>query len=116
MSGWVAVEDMPSPPRRFLPVRMQRSWRNAEESRRSQYRQLHPGMQVAPFFSRAQAIPKLLAGAHFTADDVGKILALCKSLGKMLQHLARESSELRLWSFLSCSLTSPACPRVWEMR
>jgi hypothetical protein len=28
------------------------------------------------------------AGADFTADDLGKILALCKPLGKLLQHIA----------------------------
>jgi hypothetical protein len=30
------------------------------------------------------------AGPDFTADDLGKILALCKPLGKMLHHLAAE--------------------------
>jgi hypothetical protein len=30
------------------------------------------------------------AGPDFTADDLGKILAICKPLGKMLQHLAGE--------------------------
>jgi hypothetical protein len=30
------------------------------------------------------------AGPDFTADDLGKILAICKPLGKMLQHLAAE--------------------------
>jgi hypothetical protein len=29
-------------------------------------------------------------GPDFTADDLGKILALCKPLGKFLQHLAPE--------------------------
>ena len=28
------------------------------------------------------------AGLDFTADDLGKILALCKPLGKLLQHIA----------------------------
>lgn len=31
------------------------------------------------------------AGPDFTADDLGKILALCKPLGKLLQHLAGDS-------------------------
>jgi hypothetical protein len=30
------------------------------------------------------------AGPDFTAEDLGKILALCKPLGKMLQHVAGE--------------------------
>jgi hypothetical protein len=30
------------------------------------------------------------AGLDFTADDLGKILAFCKPLGKMLHHLASE--------------------------
>ncbi|HEY6268811.1 MAG TPA: GAF domain-containing protein [Candidatus Acidoferrum sp.] len=30
------------------------------------------------------------AGIDFTADDLGKILAFCKPLGKMLHHLAGE--------------------------
>jgi hypothetical protein len=30
------------------------------------------------------------AGLDFTADDLGKILAFCKPLGKMLHHLAPE--------------------------
>ncbi len=30
------------------------------------------------------------AGPDFTADDLGKILALCKPLGKLLQHAAAE--------------------------
>src|SRR6266446_10274505 len=30
------------------------------------------------------------AGADFTADDLGQILALCKPLGKLLQHIAHE--------------------------
>jgi len=30
------------------------------------------------------------AGIDFTADDLGKILAFCKPLGKMLHHLAAE--------------------------
>jgi hypothetical protein len=30
------------------------------------------------------------AGPDFTADDLGKILALCKPLGKMLHHVAGE--------------------------
>jgi hypothetical protein len=29
-------------------------------------------------------------GSDFTADELGKILALCKPLGKLLQHLAAE--------------------------
>lgn len=31
------------------------------------------------------------AGADFSADDLGKVLALCKPLGKLLQHLAGDS-------------------------
>ena len=30
------------------------------------------------------------AGPDFTADELGKILALCKPLGKLLQHIAAE--------------------------
>jgi hypothetical protein len=30
------------------------------------------------------------AGPDFTADDLGKILALCKPLGKFLRHVAGE--------------------------
>jgi len=30
------------------------------------------------------------AGLDFTADDLGKVLAFCKPLGKMLHHLAAE--------------------------
>ncbi|HTQ62144.1 MAG TPA: GAF domain-containing protein [Candidatus Solibacter sp.] len=30
------------------------------------------------------------AGPDFTADDLGKILALCKPLGKLLQHISGE--------------------------
>lgn len=30
------------------------------------------------------------AGVDFTADDLGKILAFCKPLGKMLRHIASE--------------------------
>jgi hypothetical protein len=30
------------------------------------------------------------AGPDFTADDLGKILALCKPLGKLIQHIAGE--------------------------
>jgi hypothetical protein len=31
------------------------------------------------------------AGPDFTADDLGKVLALCKPLGELLQHLAGDS-------------------------
>jgi len=31
-----------------------------------------------------------VAGPDFTADDLGKILALCKPLGKLIQHVAGE--------------------------
>ncbi len=31
------------------------------------------------------------AGPDFTADDLGKVLALCKPLGKLLQHIAGDS-------------------------
>ena len=31
------------------------------------------------------------AGPDFTADDLGKVLALCKPLGKLLQHVAGDS-------------------------
>jgi hypothetical protein len=30
------------------------------------------------------------AGPDFTADDLGKVLAICKPLGKLLQHVATE--------------------------
>jgi|SRR5579862_7524860 hypothetical protein len=30
------------------------------------------------------------AGPDFTADDLGKVLALCKPLGKLLQHMTAE--------------------------
>jgi hypothetical protein len=30
------------------------------------------------------------AGPDFTANDLGQILAMCKPLGKLLQHIARE--------------------------
>jgi hypothetical protein len=30
------------------------------------------------------------AGPDFTADDLGKVLAICKPLGKLLQHIAVE--------------------------
>jgi hypothetical protein len=30
------------------------------------------------------------AGADFTAADLGKVLALCKPLGKLLQHVAKD--------------------------
>jgi len=28
------------------------------------------------------------AGADFTAEDLGKVLALCRPLGKLVRHLA----------------------------
>lgn len=31
-----------------------------------------------------------LAGPDFTADDLGKVLALCRPLGKLIQHLTSE--------------------------
>jgi len=31
------------------------------------------------------------AGADFTADELGKVVALCKPLGKLLSHIATES-------------------------
>ena len=39
--------------------------------------------------SRKGANPKL-AGPDFTSDDLGKVLALCKPLGKLLQHALTE--------------------------
>ncbi|MGC2288011.1 MAG: GAF domain-containing protein [Candidatus Acidiferrum sp.] len=39
--------------------------------------------------SRKGASPKE-AGPDFSADDLGKILALCKPLGKLLQRISRE--------------------------
>jgi hypothetical protein len=39
--------------------------------------------------SRKAASPAA-AGSDFTADELGKILALCKPLGKLLQHIAAE--------------------------
>lgn len=32
-----------------------------------------------------------MAGPDFSADDLGKVLALCKPLGKLLQHIAGDS-------------------------
>ena len=32
-----------------------------------------------------------IAGPDFSADDLGKVLALCKPLGKLLQHIAGDS-------------------------
>jgi hypothetical protein len=29
------------------------------------------------------------AGPDFTSDDLGKILAICKPLGKLMQHVAK---------------------------
>jgi predicted transcriptional regulator len=29
------------------------------------------------------------AGPEFTADDLGKLLAICKPLGKLIQHVAK---------------------------
>jgi len=37
-----------------------------------------------------KGINPLEAGADFTADDLGKVLALCKPLGKLVRHLAGE--------------------------
>jgi hypothetical protein len=31
-----------------------------------------------------------LAGPDFTSEDVGKVVALCKPLGKLLQHVVGE--------------------------
>jgi hypothetical protein len=39
--------------------------------------------------SRKGSTP-LASGPEFTADELGKILALCEPLGKLLQHLAAE--------------------------
>ena len=30
------------------------------------------------------------AGPDFTADDLGKLLAICKPLGKLIQHVAKD--------------------------
>jgi hypothetical protein len=30
------------------------------------------------------------AGADFTSDDLGKLLAICKPLGKLIQHVAKD--------------------------
>jgi GAF domain-containing protein len=35
------------------------------------------------------------AGADFTADDLGKVLALCRPLGKLLQHLGGNEEAVR---------------------
>jgi hypothetical protein len=35
-------------------------------------------------------VSPLAAGPDFTSDELGKILALCKPLGKLLQHVADE--------------------------
>src|SRR5271170_4813209 len=40
--------------------------------------------------SRKGANPSL-AGPDFSADDLGKVLALCKPLGKLLQHISGDS-------------------------
>jgi len=40
--------------------------------------------------SRKGANPSV-AGPDFSADDLGKVLALCKPLGKLLQHIAGDS-------------------------
>jgi len=40
--------------------------------------------------SRKGANPSV-AGPDFSADDLGKVLALCKPLGKLLQHIAAAS-------------------------
>ena len=39
--------------------------------------------------SRKGATPKS-AGSDFTADDLGKLLAVCKPLGKLLRHIISE--------------------------
>jgi hypothetical protein len=33
---------------------------------------------------------KQSAGPDFTADDLGKVLALCSPIGKLLKHFAKE--------------------------
>ncbi len=30
------------------------------------------------------------AGPEFTSDDLGKLLAICKPLGKLMQHVAKD--------------------------
>jgi hypothetical protein len=40
--------------------------------------------------SRKGANPSL-AGPDFSADDLGKVLALCKPLGKLLQRISGDS-------------------------
>jgi hypothetical protein len=30
------------------------------------------------------------AGPGFTSDDLGKLLAICKPLGKLMQHVAKD--------------------------
>jgi hypothetical protein len=40
--------------------------------------------------SRKGSSPSI-AGPDFSADDLGKVLALCKPLGKLLQHIAGDS-------------------------
>jgi len=30
------------------------------------------------------------AGPEFSADDLGKLLAICKPLGQLMQHVAKE--------------------------
>jgi len=30
------------------------------------------------------------AGSEFTSDDLGKLLAICKPLGKLMQHVAKD--------------------------
>jgi len=37
-----------------------------------------------------KAVAVAEAGAEFTADDLGKLLAICKPLGKLMQHVAKD--------------------------
>jgi len=37
-----------------------------------------------------KAVAVAEAGPEFTSDDLGKLLAICKPLGKLMQHVAKD--------------------------
>jgi hypothetical protein len=43
-----------------------------------------------------KGVAALHSGPDFTPEDLGKVLALCKPLGKLLQHLAGEKESSKL--------------------
>jgi signal transduction protein with GAF and PtsI domain len=51
---------------------------------------LHDGKVIGVIQVSRKGANPISAGPDFTPDDLGKILALCKPLAKMLQHVARE--------------------------